>query len=278
MLLDINLQKLTKLIESFYKLTKIRIAIYDDTFQEIFSYPKEHHIFCSMMNQNPKLHEKCSESSRTLCELCRKQKRLVTMTCHAGLTETVAPLYENNITIGYIVFGQITSVKNKAEFAEKAKELCKSYELDPEEFDQKIRTVSYKNHDQLEAVSEIINAFTSYIYLERIVSLKKDETLSSIVQYIDYNLSSDLSVQAICERFSLSKTVLYELTKSAMPEGIAKYIRKKRLEKAKELIGKTDKSVEEISGLVGFLDCNYFRRLFKQENGMSANAYRKKFR
>lgn len=276
MLLDININKLTKLIKSFYRLTKIKIAIFDDAFNEIFTYPEEYSPFCEMVNRRPDIHKKCSQNVKELCERCRSEKKLVTFTCHAGLTEAVAPLYEGNITIGYIMFGQITDIKSKTDFAQKARYACRSYGLSEEEFNEKIKLVPYKNKDQIEAVSEIVNALTSYIYMMRIVSMKKEETLASIVDYIENNLSSDLSVSAICEKFSLSKTVLYELTSSAMPGGIAKYIRDKRIETAKLLISKTDRSIEEISGLVGFLDSNYFRRIFKRTSGMSANAYRKK--
>lgn len=276
MLLDININKLTKLIESFYKLTQIKVAVYDDGFQEIFTYPQEYSPFCEMMNRTPAIRKNCQASVRALCERCRSQKRLVTFTCHAGLTEAAAPLYENNIVIGYIMFGQITNTKDRAEFLTRAKSLYKNYPLDQDEFDSKILTVPYKDNEQLMAASEIIHAFTAYIHLEHIVALKKDETLSSLIEYIDHNLSADLSTGALCERFSVSKSVLYELTKPAMPDGIAKYIRRKRLQKAKELISETDASIEEISGLVGFIDSNYFRRVFKQENGMSANTYRKR--
>lgn len=275
MLLDININKLTKLIKSFYQLTKIKIAIFDDSFNEIFTYPESYSPFCEMVNRLPEIHKKCTQNVRELCEKCRKEKRLVTFTCHAGLTEAVAPLYENNIVIGYIMFGQITDIKSKTEFAERARYACRSYGLSEEEFNEKIKHVPYKNKEQIEAVCEIINALTSYIYLMRIVSMKKEETLASIIDYMENNLSADLSVSAICEKFSLSKTVLYELTSSAMPDGIAKYIRDKRIETAKLLIAKTDKSIEEISGIVGFLDSNYFRRIFKRLVGMSANAYRK---
>lgn len=276
MSLDINIGKLTKLIESFYKLTKIKVAVYDDAFNEIFAYPENDSTFCTMMNRVPEISAKCRESVKMLCAQCRSQKRLVTMTCHAGLTEAVAPLYENDIIIGYIMFGQITNIKDKKKFTEKAEFLCRDYPLDKREFAEKILTVPYKNNEQVMAVSEIINAFTAYIYLDHIVSLEKEETLYAIINHIENNLQEDLSAAALCRRFSVSKTVLYEITKPLMPDGIAKYVRAKRIDRAKFLLESTDKPVEEISGLVGFLDSNYFRRIFKKMSGMPANTYRKK--
>lgn len=276
MLLNINIDKLSKLVESFYELTKIRTVVYDDNFNEIFCYPVNHSVFCDMMNNIPEIHEKCKMSAAHLCELCHEKGEMVSLTCHAGLTEVAFPLCEDNMTIGYIMFGQITNIKNSKMFANHVRQCCNGYNLPTGEFDKRIKSVRYKSKEQIEAVCEIMNAFTSYIYLKRIVSMKKEAVLGKITSFIDNNLGSDLSVGTICEKISVSKTVLYEITEEFMPGGVAKYIRFKRLEKAKELLEFSDKSVEEISGLVGFLDSNYFRRSFKAYTGLSAKAYRKR--
>lgn len=275
MTLTVNAGKLTKLIESFYKLTKIKVAVYDDNFKLIFAYPKKDSAFCEMINRIPEGKCNCKESAKKLCEECRKTKRLAALTCHAGLMDAVAPLYENGIIMGYIMFGQITNVRDKQRFMERAEALCEKYPLNKDEFRRKIKTVPYKDKSQLLAVTEIVNAFTAYIYLQSIIALKKEDTLTLLIDYIDNNLSSDLSAKTLCREFYISKTSLYQLTKSAMPDGIAKYVRSKRMDKAAELIAETEKPIEEIAGMVGFIDCDYFRRLFKQTNGMSANQYRK---
>jgi YesN/AraC family two-component response regulator len=275
MILNLDTNKLSKLVESFYTLTKIRIVVYDNKFNEIFSFPEKHTAFCDMMNSIPEIHKKCNMSAKQLCELCRDKGEMVTFTCHAGLTEVAAPLCEDNLEIGYIMFGQITNIKDKSVFLQTVKEKCKNYNLNSEEFNQKAATIKHKTDEQMEAVSEIMNVFTSYIRLKKIVFAKKDEPLASIVEYINLNLSEDLSVPLLCKKFSISKTVLYNITKPIMPCGIGNYIKNKRIEKAKELLTATDKSVEEIADLVGFIDCDYFRRVFKQNAGISAKNYRK---
>jgi hypothetical protein len=61
---------------------------------------------------------------------------MVTYTCHAGLTEVVAPLNDSGTTIGYIMFGQITNIKSKTEFAQSSRALCEGYEINFDEFDK----------------------------------------------------------------------------------------------------------------------------------------------
>ncbi len=275
MLLDINISKLSKLIQSFYELTKIRLVIYDDALRIVFAYPEQISSFCEMMNQHPVTQQKCYESAKILCEKCKKEKRLVSHTCHAGLTDVVAPLYENDVVIGYIMFGQITNIENRKLFVEQATSLCKDYPLYSEELYNSLLLIPYKSDTQIAAVSEIVNTFTAYLYFEHIVSLKKEDTLTMILHYISQNLESNLSVDAICDAFSMPKSSLYKMTESSMPNGIAKYIKHKRIEKAKELLADTKLSVEEISGRVGFWDSDYFRRVFKQFTGLSASVYRK---
>lgn len=53
-----------------------------------------------------------------------------------------------------------------------------------------------------------------------------------------------------------------------------KYIRKRRIDKAMELLKTTSKKVTEISANVGFMDYNYFLRVFKKEVGVSCRVYR----
>ena len=51
--------------------------------------------------------------------------------------------------------------------------------------------------------------------------------------------------------------------------GIASFIKLKRLTKAKELVLKTDMPIPTIADSVGFSDYNYFLRVFKKHYGIS---------
>lgn len=55
-----------------------------------------------------------------------------------------------------------------------------------------------------------------------------------------------------------------------------KYTQLKRLEKAKRLLAETDRSIEEIAGMVGFADTSFFRSVFSRETGMTPTHFRKK--
>lgn len=59
---------------------------------------------------------------------------------------------------------------------------------------------------------------------------------------------------------------------------IAQYLAKERCHKAAELLAHTDLPVQDISAHVGYLDNNYFAKIFKSCIGDTPTAYRRKFR
>ena len=99
-----------------------------------------------------------------------------------------------------------------------------------------------------------------------------------IAEYILQNLSADLSVQTICRRFAVSKSELYRILRRQAPDGIARYIRQIRFERACDLLRNTNKPLWQIAAEVGYDNPDYFLRAFKKETGMSAGKYRKQVR
>ena len=97
----------------------------------------------------------------------------------------------------------------------------------------------------------------------------------TILDYIAKNLSTDLSVQTLCRRFSISKSELYRLLRAQAPHGIAAYVRQRRFQKACELLRHTRKPLWQVAEEVGYVDPDYFLRAFKKELGVSAGKYRK---
>ena len=61
-----------------------------------------------------------------------------------------------------------------------------------------------------------------------------------------------------------------------MPDGIAKYVRWRRIEAAKdEILKNPEKPLWKISEEVGFDNYDYFLRLFKSQTGISASCLQK---
>ena len=99
-----------------------------------------------------------------------------------------------------------------------------------------------------------------------------------IAEYILQNLSEDLSVQTMCRRFAVSKSELYRMLRRQAPDGIARYVRQLRFERACDLLRNTSKPLWQIAAEVGYDNPDYFLRAFKKETGLSAGKYRRQLR
>jgi signal transduction histidine kinase/AraC-like DNA-binding protein/ActR/RegA family two-component response regulator len=78
-----------------------------------------------------------------------------------------------------------------------------------------------------------------------------------------------------CKAMNLSRVQLYRKLMALTGQPASHFLRSFRLEKAKELLCTTTKSVSEIAYETGFSDANYFSRIFAQEFGTPPTGLRK---
>jgi len=99
-----------------------------------------------------------------------------------------------------------------------------------------------------------------------------DESISSILDYINENLGKDLSIEHIASRFFMSKYYLMHKFKNQTGYSLYNYILQKRLIAANELIKKGVPAMET-SIECGFGDYSSFVRAFKKMFGSSPKKY-----
>ena len=114
-----------------------------------------------------------------------------------------------------------------------------------------------------------MDACTGYIQLKEMIHREREKLTEEIDRFIDEHISEEITVQRLCEEFSISRTSLYEQLRISLGGGIASHIRHKRLEYAKKLIKSSEMTISEIADKVGYDDYNYFLRSFKKEFGIS---------
>lgn len=268
-------KNLMELMEDFYVLSGIKIVLFDKDFNEVASYPQNKDSFCSVMRKNESFDEKCRECDKNFLSKCTKENPLNIYKCHAGLIEATALVKENGRIIGYLMFGQITDNKDRTEFTDSMKKLCKEYSI-TENLDNLIKKIKYRNNRQILAASKLMDACTGYIQLKEMLRSSEKSQVKNIEKYIDSHLDEDISIKRLCDEFHISRTQLYNLMSEHGNGKIASFMRKKRLEKAKHLLKTTDMSIVEISASVGFSGYNHFLKLFKQEYGISPKQYLKR--
>lgn len=96
-----------------------------------------------------------------------------------------------------------------------------------------------------------------------------------IIGYINDNISSQVTLSDISDRFSYSKSSIKRIFKAETGKSVINYMLDLRLKKAKELLADRNLSVCEITSKLGFSNIYYFSKFFKDRTGQSPSKYRK---
>lgn len=270
--LKVDAVKLSELLEIFYNVAKVRTVILDDEFNKITAYPDSSCMFCTLMKQNSESKAMCKSNDKNACAECKKTDKLCIYKCHAGLFEAAAPIKLNGITLGYIMLGQVleqgTDTEQLSDYATKF--------VDDETLVTKaIKKLHQKSAQQIESLAKLMEIATCYLEITKLIQIDEDNIIFHLSNYINDNIRSDLSVEAILTRFKISRSQLYEISHKYFGMSIAKYIRHKRVLVAAELLCKKHLRVNEVAAGAGFDDYNYFSKIFKKEMGMTPSEYKK---
>jgi two-component system, response regulator YesN len=112
----------------------------------------------------------------------------------------------------------------------------------------------------------------------RNVKVKRDETSSTVIDkakvYIHKQYHKDISLDEVSKEVNISPYYFSKLFKEETGENFIEYLTNMRINKAKELLSKTDMSMKEICCHIGYSDPNYFSRLFKKNLGVTPTEYK----
>lgn len=104
------------------------------------------------------------------------------------------------------------------------------------------------------------------------IEVEFDEQIQNVIQYINTNLSEDLSIAAIATRFYINKYYLMHKFKANTGYSLHNYILNKRLQKSAEYI-KSGISPSDVASACGFNDYSSFVRAFSKMFGVSPRKY-----
>ena len=277
MKLNYNEKELYQLLQDFHDLTKLTLTLYDPEGEWIFSYPTKENYFCNCIKTSPEGAALCEASDRASFEAAKASGECVIYKCHAGLIEATAPIVSDGFTIGYLMMGQVANAASPEQLQSLIEHALHKYHLNEAENDswkQYAAATPCISDTQIHAAARIMEACISSILYKKLISIEKQQFEQNINTYILNHLTEDLSVDRLCEHLHLSRRKLYEYSEEFLHCSIAKYIKKMRLQHAQTLLTETNLPISTISEQCGFSDYNYFCRIFKQENGMSARSYR----
>ena len=110
--------------------------------------------------------------------------------------------------------------------------------------------------------------------LEMRVSRSRDLFLA-VQDYLEEHLSQPLTRESVAKRFHITPNYLSHIFQKSGSVGFNEFLTSVRLEKAKKLLRGYDLKVKEIAHNCGFVDSNYFCRVFKRYTERSPSEYRR---
>jgi two-component system response regulator YesN len=104
-----------------------------------------------------------------------------------------------------------------------------------------------------------------------------NKSIDKILQYINDNISEDLSLVRLSELVYFNPSYLSRLFKQVVGDNLSDYICKAKIRKAKQLLESPDTKIHEVASAMGYYSTTNFARFFKKLTNMTPQEYRDMF-
>lgn len=134
--------------------------------------------------------------------------------------------------------------------------------------------------DESDSIDDIIAIHKRMVrdYTGRMQILQKDKGTSIVVshslEYIYSHIHDRITIEAISEHVSISPSQLSRLFKKELGVSVSEFIRRKKLERAKNMLQYSDYSYIEIANYLAFASQSHFVSSFRRYVGMTPKKYR----
>lgn len=111
--------------------------------------------------------------------------------------------------------------------------------------------------------------------LEAAAHRKSSDVLMTLSKdYIDKHLAKDVGVDEMADHLGISCSYFSLLFKQHFGETFVEYVTRQRMELAKSLLARSDKSVTQIGKMVGYAERRYFTKVFQKYVRLTPSEYR----
>ena len=103
----------------------------------------------------------------------------------------------------------------------------------------------------------------------------RDETILQVVNYLNYNFRSKVTLKSVAEKFILNPNYLGEKFNKTLGISFTSYVNDLRLTYSMRLLKNSELSIKQISEESGFASVSYFIKLFSEKYGSAPQRMRK---
>src|SRR5450432_84151 len=140
------------------------------------------------------------------------------------------------------------------------------------------RFLQKEKHTQQPFENLLLDVFNTYLKSKPGSKKKTPAWAQELKEIIQDHIDTNLSLKEISKNLEINPSYLSrEFSKYFEDLSFGEYIRKQRIEKAKELMQTSKYSLTEIAYLTGFSDQSHFTRIFKKHTGKNPSSFKKIF-
>lgn len=265
--------ELLTVLKELHTISGLRLSVHDTHFHEIAAWPPSLCSFCTELQRNEQALQLCHESDYAAFAKAQATGEIQFYRCRFGLNEAVAPIFSFGSLIGYLMMGQTLCEPEATR--DEVWRAARPYAVDPSVLRGKLDDQPLRDPEKILSCIKIMDICAKYISLSNRFNPEKAELAPAIRAYIHQNYSEPLSLERLKNHFFCSRATLINAFRSRYHESINNYITQVRVEKSKELLAYSRRSIKEIAVECGFSNQNYFSKVFLKEIGQTPTDFRR---
>jgi AraC-like DNA-binding protein/ligand-binding sensor protein len=236
--------------------------------------------FCKALNGGETACRRCVIEHRCLARTVNDKAE--TMTCFAGLRETLIPVRAGNKTVALLSTGQVFTTPPGARSFTRVVEQLKKAGYNEEAIPA--LEAAWKQSlefslERYEGTVTLIAAFALQLsdLLNRLLTEEVNSEPQIVVKakrFVNAHLEEHLSLDAVAAHVGVSPFYFCKLFKLATAMTLTEYVNRRRVEWAKRKLINPNSRVTEVAFDVGFQSVSQFNRSFLKYAGVSPTRYR----
>lgn len=165
-------------------------------------------------------------------------------------------------------FPNYIELTNTDEIKETFRELCEHYESGTPDNDIMIQSLLLK-------LIYLLNRQVLSRKAKHSPKRNNHEVIDKTIDYINANLTADLSLNTLCERANFTPVYFHKLFKASTGKTLQKYVEEQRIKKAIALLLAEEMTLTQIAYECGFSSQSYFSYAFKRKMKLTPREYSK---
>jgi AraC-like DNA-binding protein len=229
--------------------------------------------FCSFLRSKLGKLPLCIETDKKMFRKAAEGKKLISYKCHAGLNETIQPVYIEDELAGFLMMGQF---RTENECPARLVNECLKKGLDAEEMKKSFMETAYVSAAKLTHLNSLFSLLVDSIINRRIIEIQSDLTLLKVRRFVSDNIKRPFSLDEVAKNAGRSKSTISHLFKKRYGMSFKEYAINAKLEEVEKILLQVNGiTVAEAALSAGYSNQAHFSRLFKKHRGISPSELKK---